>query len=72
VSPGTTDRAQELARSTGAQVVHWHRADQPLGLEPDLDELRALLAGHPGQDLLVLLGPGGPTVVPLVGTSDPG
>lgn len=64
VAPDDADGRRLVAEATGADVRLLPRVDlAPSGW--DVDALVAALEGHDGEDLVVLVGPDGPRVVPV-------
>ncbi len=71
VSAGDADLACHLTDVSGMPVVHWQRTDHVATGPVDIDDLDRRLADQSSDDVLVLLGPDGPTVIPFVHSSDP-
>lgn len=57
------DTPAALAEATGARVELWARLDQPELPSWDVESLAGQLATHAGRDVVVVAGPGGPTVM---------
>jgi hypothetical protein len=66
VSPrGSGGLAGDLARATDADLDHWYLTAGITMPDTDIEELAARIEATDATDILVLLGPGGATLVPF-------